>query len=332
MVVKGKVCFLLENKKRAHHYVFQAYLKNWANANEKLWCLREGKVFEAKTKNVAFKKDFYRVQPLNQKEIEFIKLFFHKYNEPFRKEVDKFIELYTSLDKYKKVFLNLRTLFPNECPRVDEAMREIDNMIDVARNNLTEDTFAEFEGEAVVWLNALCDENISFIYDSNDVREKFINFVCMQYYRTLSMSNNILSVLKEAENYFVNEQFPKGCIKAENLVFPMLWIISARCADVLLKSPITLIVNKTSTAFITSDQPIINLKADYKNLKSEVSDLIFYYPISPNIAVLVNDHSGKTRIELKTDEDVEKYNNAIKNASNKMIFSNSSKILEKYNT
>ena len=323
---------LLETKKRDHHYVFQAYLKKWVNNNEKLWCLRDGKIFNVKTNNIAFEKDFYRVQPLTPKEIEFIKLFFCKYGSSFQKAVDEFIKLYTSLDAYENVFLGLRKLLPKNCPEADEAMVEINNMIDVARNNLTEDTFSELEGEAVTWLNALCDENVSFIYSSTDEREKFINFVCMQYYRTLSMRNNTLIVLKEAETSFVNEQFPKGCIKAENLVFPMLWIISARCADALLKSPITLMVNNSSTTFITSDQPVVNLMADYKNLKSEVSDLMFYYPISPNIAILINDHSGKTRIELKTEEDVKKYNDAIKSASNKMIFSNSSKILEKYNT
>ena len=321
-----------ENKKRNHHYVFQRYLKNWVNTNEKLWCLRDGKVFNVKTNNIAFEKDFYRVQPLNQKEIEFIKLFFCKYDLPFRKAVDEFIKLYTSLDTYESVFLDLLKLLPKNCPEADEATVEINNMLDVARNNLIEDTFAEFEGEAVKWFNALYDENVSFIEISTDDREKFINFVCMQYYKTLSMRNNTLIVLKEAETSFVNEQFPKGCIKAENLVFPILWIIAARCADALLKSPITLMVNNSSTTFITSDQPVVNLIADYKNLKAEVSDLIFYYPISPNIAVLINDHSGKTRIELKTDEDVKKYNDAIKSASNKMIFSNSKKILEEYNT
>lgn len=323
---------LQENKKRNHHYVFQRYLKNWVNANEKLWCLRDGKVFNVKTNNIAFEKDFYRVQPLNHKEIEFIKLFFCKYDLPFRKAVDEFIKLYTSLDTYESVFLDLRKLLPKNCPEADEAMVEINNMLDVAKNNLIEDTFAEFEGEAVTWFNALCDENVSFIESSTDEREKFINFVCMQYYKTLSMRNNTLIVLKEAETSFVNEQFPKGCIKAENLVFPILWIIAARCADALLKSPITLMVNNSSITFITSDQPVVNLMADYKNLKAEVFDLIFYYPISPNIAVLINDHSGKTRIELKTDEDVKKYNDAIKSASNKMIFSNSSKILAEYNT
>lgn len=321
---------MLENKKRKHHYVFQAYLKKWVNSNEKLWCLREGKVFEVKTNNIAFEKDFYRVHRLSCKEIEFIKLFFSKYSLAFQKGVDDFIKLYTYLDIYEKTISGLRNLLPNDCPEADETMVENNKILDIARNNMTEDVLAEFEGEAVVWLNALCDNNISFIYNLEE-REKFINFICMQYYRTLRIRNNALLVLKEAETCFVSEQFPEGSLKSENLIFPMLWLISARCADALLKSPITIIVNKTATGFITSDQPVVNLMADYKDLKSEVSDLIFYYPISPNIAVLVNDHSGKTRIELKTDEEVEKYNDAIKSASNKMIFSNSYTILEKYN-
>ena len=315
---------MLENKKRKHHYVFQAYLKKWVNSNEKLWCLREGKVFEVKTNNIAFEKDFYRVHRLSCKEIEFIKLFFSKYSLAFQKGVDDFIKLSKLIsDDYRIIIVGLNS-------KQMIGLVENNKILDIARNNMTEDVLAEFEGEAVVWLNSLCDNNISFIYNIEE-REKFINFICMQYYRTLRIRNNALLVLKEAETCFVSDQFPEGSLKSENLIFPMLWLISARCADALLKSPITIIVNKTATGFITSDQPVVNLMADYKDLKSEVSDLIFYYPISPNIAVLVNDHSGKTRIELKTDKEVEKYNDAIKSASNKMIFSNSYTILEKYN-
>ena len=318
-------------KKRDHHYVFQAYLKHWTNEKDnKLWCLREKDIFPVTPRNIAFEKDLYRVLPLNNKEIEFIKLFFSKHGSAFNKGVDDFLTLYTSLDTYEKVFIGLRSLFPNDCPEAEEAMDDINNMLDIARNNLTEDTFAEFEGEATTWLNILCEENISYFHSSNDERERLINFICMQYFRTVKIRNNILLVLKQAEKIFINDQFPKGCLRAENLVFPMLWIISARCADALLKAPLSIIINKTSTAFITSDQPVINIKADYNDLSSEPSDLVLYYPISPLVAVLINDHNGEIRVELNSERDVEQYNDLIKKACNKMIFSDSLAVLEKY--
>ena len=136
-------------KKRDHHYVFQAYLKHWTNEKDnKLWCLRDKERFPVTPRNIAFEKDLYRVLPLNKKEIEFIKLFFSKYGSAFKKGVDDFLTLYTSLDTYEKGFTELRALFPKDCPEAEEVMADINDILDIARNNLTEDTFAEFEGEA----------------------------------------------------------------------------------------------------------------------------------------------------------------------------------------
>ena len=130
----------LEEKKRDHHYVFQAYLKKWANSNEKIWCLRDGKSFDVLPRNIAFEKDFYRISSLNDKEIEFIRLFFRKTSDSFKKELENFIKLYTTFDRNEKLFKVLRTMLPIDCSEADEAMEEIDSMLDIARNNILEMT------------------------------------------------------------------------------------------------------------------------------------------------------------------------------------------------
>lgn len=321
----------LEEKKRDHHYVFQAYLKKWANSNEKIWCLRDGKPFEVSPRNIAFEKDFYRISSLNDKEIEFIRLFFRKTSDSFKKELENFIKLYTTFDRNEKLFKVLRAMLPIDCSEADEAMEEIDSMLDIARNNILEDTYCLFEGESISWLTSLCNQDTSFFYNGkDDQRERFVNFVCMQYYRTAGIKENTMRVLKEAEEYFVNPQFPKGCIKADNLYLPMLWLISAQCSDVLLKAPLTLLINKSNVPFITSDQPVINTKADYSDLSKEITELVFYYPISPQIAILLNDSVCGDKVELSTDDEVTAYNDLLFKASKKMIFSNIPDILEQY--
>lgn len=321
----------MTEKKRDQHYVFQAYLKNWANGKSgKLWCLRAGKIFDVKPRNIAFEKDFYRIKSLNEKEIEFIKLFFHKYGDAFNKEIEKFLALYTMVDKIERNFEQLRGLLPKDCDEADEVLQGVYKDTDIAKNNLMEDVYASFEGESVIWMQHLCDQNIDFFYNEIEEREKFVNFVCMQYYRTVVMKNNILPVLEEAEEKFVSRDFPQGCLHAENLVIPMLWIISARCSDAIMKFPLTLLVNKTGVPFITSDQPVINTKADYRNLTEPTKELVFYYPISPSVAILLNDEGGEKKKELTNAEEVNKYNDLIVRASNKMIFSSDSTVLERY--
>jgi len=317
------------DKKRDQHYVFQKYLKSWTdNGDNKLWCLRDKKIFKVKPKNIAFEKDFYRIQPLNEKEIEFIKLFFSKYGIEFQKGVDEFLKLYTLLDNYESFFKLLQLRFVRNIPEIDEAVDDINKLIDIGRNNLIEDTYAQFEGDSIKWFDAIKNGNLSLFMLRSNERDEFINFICMQYYRTLRMKNTFLCVLREAEGYFINEQ--KGSIRAENLVLPMVWLISARCSGALLNAPLTIAFNKTAIPFITSDQPVINLKADYKDLSKETTELVFYYPVSPTIAILLNDKKIKNKLELTNDFEAKKYNDLIARASNKMLFSNIPAVLDEY--
>ena len=318
----------LEEKKRDHHYVFQAYLKKWANSNEKIWCLRDGKPFEVSPRNIAFEKDFYRISSLNDKEIAFIRLFFSKRSDRFKKELEHFIELYTTFDRYEKIFKFLRATLPEDCPEADDIMEEMDEALDIARNNVLEDTYAQFEGESTPWINALSNKDTTFL-DDNEQRQKYINFVCMQYYRTSRIKESTMLALKlTVEGYL--SQFPKGTIKVEDIYQVVIWLVSAQCSDVLLKAPLTLLINKSNVPFITSDQPVINTKADYSDLSKEITELVFYYPISPQIAILLNDSVCGDKVELTTDDEVTAYNDLLFKASKKMIFSNVPDILEQY--
>lgn len=322
---------MLENKKRNHHYVFQAYLKNWVNANEKLWCLRDCKVFDVKTNNIAFEKDFYRVTPLSCEEIKFLQLFFSKESDTFKKEMDHFLELYTIIDKNENFYKSINHCFSTDVPEISEAFTEINTMIDIARNNLMEEVYCDFEGEACGWLKKLCEENVDFLYDSSkEEKERFITFICSQYFRTKRMKDHTMTVLKDAEEYFVSKDFPQGSIKAENLYQPMLWLLSAKCSDALLNAHITLLINITDIPFITSDQPVINLKADYTDLSKQPDELVFYYPVSPRIAVKINDNICVNKIELTNENDIYKYNNLINRAAYKMTFSNVKSVLTQY--
>ena len=66
--------------KHKQHYVFQAYLKNWAT-NDQMWCCRnKTNSFLTNTINIAQERNFYRIKDLNDDEEKFILLFLH--NQP----------------------------------------------------------------------------------------------------------------------------------------------------------------------------------------------------------------------------------------------------------
>ena len=133
-----------------------------------------------------------------------------------------------------------------------------------------------------------------------------------------------------ANTYFVTKDFPKGSIKADNLYQPMLWLLSAKCSDAILNAHITILINKTDVSFITSDQPVINLKADYKDLSQQPDKLVFYYPISPRVAMTINDGLYVKKIELTNAKEIYEYNDLINRAAYKMIFSNDKSVISKY--
>jgi hypothetical protein len=87
----------------------------------------------------------------------------------------------------------------------------------------------------------------------------------------------------------------------------------------------TFISNKTSLNFITTDQPVINLKRNDLDKSGHVKTMEFYYPLSPDCALLINfDKSIGLKFEgIEIDEsEVQKYNELLLSNSESFIFSN----------
>jgi dethiobiotin synthetase len=94
-----------------------------------------------------------------------------------------------------------------------------------------------------------------------------------------------------------------------------------------------LILNRSKVPFITGDQPVINTFNRSKYSKELVEKLEFYYPVSPNIAILITDRQEYIDIDsLYLDESdmIHKYNSLIIEASHEQIYSNSEEILKDY--
>ena len=73
-------------------------------------------------------------------------------------------------------------------------------------------------------------------------------------------------------------------------VWPLLHFSIAFSSALSILNCITDVIvidNKTSTRFITGDQPIVNLAVEYGNIPEE---LILYYPLSPKFAVKIIPH------------------------------------------
>lgn len=82
---------------------------------------------------------------------------------------------------------------------------------------------------------------------------------------------------------------------------------------------IVFLKNNSSVPIITGDQPVINI------LGSGGNDVEFYYPLSPDIAMILTKDNEKFPTESRAVSllEVERYNYAIYDGSEDQIYSNS---------
>lgn len=336
--------------KHRQHYVFQAYLKNWA-INDQIWCCRNrNKVFLTNTVNIAQERDFYRLKELNIDEYRFILLLISRQPSHVVDIVKKQIALYHRPIYWQQKVLKtnslIKTLFGEAIinhPEIEEILSFTEKFAESTVNDMVEDIYCVDEGIATKVFEKIKDGNLDFYYNPTDstrndfdnTKRSFLNFLCSQYYRTKAMKKRWESGMSAALNEEICNglKINKDNIRLDHLSFHLFWYIEAQLTDSLYNrnAHLTLLYNNTDIPFITSDQPIINTLAKYDDLQSKVSNLIFYYPITPQIALTVNDNNVSDRIEL-TVEDVNHYNQLMCDASYELLFAFDRKQIMQYKT
>lgn len=334
----------MDMKKRKQHYVFQAYLSAWTNDN-KLWCLRDKHLFQSATINIAQERDFYRIKPLNDDEKRFYIMYLNKTCcADVRNALSMHIDAYLKPFDWQNCIMSLKNClisiygdkFTDE---ISNTLLEIESNIDIAQNNIVEDYLSEIEGQAIKWISLLCKKDKSFYINKktdkspyNDEQYNFIFFICIQHFRTKAILERWISNLEPLFTHLQLGDNPtfSGDVNLENLSHLYFWECANLTAYYLrdMNAHLTLLINNTDIPLITSDQPVINLYANYNKVE-EVNKLVFYYPLSPNIAILINDDNSQDKIELDTNN-VDYYNNAMVNSSYQYIFADSKNTITRY--
>lgn len=340
----------MDIKKRKQHYVFQAYLRAWAT-DEQICCIRnEGTPFKTNTINVTQERDFYRIKPLNDDEIKCLNLFLQGTHPDVQKEMaihtQAYLEPLKDQEKLQQIKMIVEVMYGGE-DKIPSAIRdgilELKETIDVSLNNIMEDYYSDIEGEATKWIELLKEERADFYYSvdkekedtesAGDEKFDFLYFLCAQYFRTKAIKERWSSVFETClqDPRWSALNIRRENIRPDNLSHHFFWQFQNSCAYSLRKrnAHLTILTNRTSIPFITSDQPLVNLKADYQNLSSTTKELIFYYPISPNVAITINDENSKDKIDL-SEQQVDEYNRIIVNASYQNILANDIAVLKRY--
>jgi len=284
--------------KKSQHYVWRNYLRAWAN-NEQIWSFlrKQNKVISTNLQNVAQSNYYYKLNDINDFEEKILKDFIRKSPESVQAWQHDFLSMFTIHTKLKKAFNKSKS------QEILEEIKKIEiNSMENAHTRI------EYSGEKLIACRTF--EDLKFIEQPNS-RFDAIMFLCFQYFRTKNLKNRI------------NSSFP-----AFNIWNILSFFMALNTAEYISLNPKTrflFIKNTASKALICSDQPVINLQSDKVDENGEVLDLEFYYPLSPNSAVVIDfNNNGKERsqnIEIKEDL-VNWYNGKIIADFDNFIFSN----------
>ena len=341
------------------HYVFQAYLKAWCSETSKLCWVRDKNGIEEKSpKAVAYEERFHRVEGFTDEEVKV----YHRLvdtNLPSHlraKAKDILVGLQTPdrlLQEWDSLMEATTNIFEGDSEKSREEIDELDNTVrlelEIEKTNLLEDIHGWLETQAGRWLKSLKSGDANFYRpqkqhirnyrlegepDDTVITEKsrFLLFLATQFCRTKKMREiesrklrkgmELLSQLKRCDPPQLDYQKIVGIFLTEALAPTLAEHMEG------LGAKLSILRNTTSVPFITSDQPVINLMYDYSIPTQLTNEIILYYPVSPSVAIILNDDSLPAQLDL-TIEQVQNYNGRMKKASYEYLFSNDRESLER---
>lgn len=252
-----------EKKKRRQHHVWQGYLKSWL-IDDEIACMTGDKIFRGSTLNIAVDRDFYAIKKLNKLDVLLLeKLIEDTRSDPAKRTHRGFIQKFMIPDA------------------LEGLNAEADALIDVYRTNVLEDHYAKIESSFIPFLARALKGDVDFYLDDRECMI-FIHYLCSQHMRTKAIQTKIVE--KSYEGIGID--------------FSRIWPIMAHMYAINIGGPVyverrrrklVLLKNHTNMPFITGDQPVVNLLS---NSDEPPTELAFYYPISPNLALLINEVDG----------------------------------------
>ena len=301
-------------KKRRHHYVWRNYLKPWAT-NKKIWCYREGKVFNPNVMGIGQKRDFYKLNELTDKDIFIINKYIIEPSDSHLHESSKtWLELFSWVHKVK-----------NSLSERDN--KNINSYINDLIHNFEENIHEKIESNGRKYLDSILKEDLSFFETKNGC-VNFSHFLSVQLLRTERVKSKIIHGMNIMENK--NPEFRAEIIWnvishifATNISFNIY-------ASTISESPfrIILLKNNGNNEFITGDQPVINIYNN-PNTFEDPKDTELYYPVSPKLSILLTKNKyyrKEKRIEI-SDGQVKYYNRMIVQNSKNQIYASTREAL-----
>ncbi|KAF0806051.1 hypothetical protein A6D6_01869 [Alcanivorax xiamenensis] len=248
---------------------------------------------------------FYKLKELNETEMDFIKALIAQDKRPMIRDLNHgWIDFFNQVFKIKDLMESHGVSHP-----------EADEMLDVLVHNFEEDFHGKIESDAIKFLEMLYRKDLSF-YDDDDQLIEFLFFICQQYFRTQNINNNVREAVGSFKGFNVDGMWAVLRHTSATSVGFSLYQDRADFRPVLIE-------NTSNIPFITGDQPIINTHAIGLSLEEVPSELEFYYPLTPRLALLMTNNPDLNRKGAMSigEEKVIMYNKFIHSQAGKQVYS-----------
>ena len=293
--------------------MWRKYLEAWLD-DEKIWhwSRHNKKILHSNPTNVGVQHDFYKPKYLSQYEIHLIKKVF----------IDQLPD--NEIKKLNMGWLNMFELI-SKIKRFtdgqDTDKKEIEQL-NTFLHNCIENFYTKMENSAWIYLESIMREDLSF-FDRDEDHINFLSFICFQYCRTKKFRDSVISA---------TEDF-RPIIDTKKIIDFISFFGATNVGASIYREKglwqLVLLRNQSNIPFITCDQPVMNTLAYGKSPENPVEDLELFYPITPELAVLLTqkEYSNTDRLKMK-EMMVDTYNVLAVDASHEQIYSNQEQILK----
>lgn len=294
---------------RRQHYVSQAYLHAWTVKGQ-LYCLRDGKVFAAPTRDVGQQRDFYRLRELTDEDIAVIEMMIQPMPDYLKDNARGLVNKFSLIAKLRQRAEAVR-------PASQEALKELD----LLANSMEERMHSLVESSGIPFVKRMLSGDTSFL-TGDDGSPAFFYFLSLQNFRTKRVRERILQMQHDAG---LPHTFERSWNVLTHIFATSLgWSLYSDRRNLRL----VLLSNSTGTPLTTGDQPLINLLSNGDGTPPE--KLAWYYPLSPLLAMVLTEQPyiyDFERGQMSLD-DVLRFNECIRREAHEQLYSTSRAQLE----
>lgn len=292
--------------RRRNHYVWAYYLKGWSVANQEVFHRAKKGVIASSVRSLGCGRDFYMMSPLGSEDVEFVKCWISKADEPLR--------------SFHSLFLDKMIDLSRRIERLSDEGGGISR--DVLIYNTVEDIHTRVELDVRPVFDELRKMNFSAVNFDGISFNNFHSYMGHQFART-----------KYMRKAFV------GSVGYERLVAKNWWLLSVilgvnvgySIAMDYQKKKVVWLVNNTDVHFLTSDNPVINMHPSVRDCKlsdTPPDNVDFYFPISPCLAYMVNESDSYGEGVVEVDRGlVEILNRNMLMRSDETVFGDSKEVI-----